>query len=743
MTNRNEQKYAGLVIRSHCVRDAASKEQAAKTFSGWEYVSLTVPEWMGELEEGHTIQPSAFEPIDDGTFTHALEHWHGTHFVCCDADNLKGVEFTADGIDKNSEGIEPWADEKGLSALYPCLKKEVFAVGQSVSSMTEVKRFAKVHRRYRLIFLFDEQIITAEHYHVVLLALSAVYPIIPPVTRAPSQPVFGNAREGYNKFSICGNVLRLSDYPMPQEKPKAIAPSKRDAGANDKTLDVFLTEHNIAYEPCAKQSAKYFVQCPFSEYHTDGICKPKDAYVFVNAEGAFAFHCSHTSCKSVGRSTWQAFKDGYNIRNVTPQQLSRPCSDPIPVPVELAEKKQIAFPMEAFDGYFYDYLMAYQGSNEVCPAYHFAGLLSVVGATLGRAVFLEGVHPIYPIFYQTLIGKTTIARKSTALNLATRLLTRVDNGVVMIDNISSSEGLVDIFGTDGDDPIDTSDFEGLRGLIYYDELKNLFIKGKQKVTESITTKLTQLYNGEDQLSNNTRQNRTVAKYPTAGLLGCSTYAWLESGISIDDIVGGFANRFVFYLHEQQELIPNVQPANQKKLESVQERIIATRKQWKGKHQKFVFDDAAQKAHDQVYFETNDRLINEQNDLVAAASQRTLDYAKKLALVFAVLDAQNTETKIRLDHWERAVLVKEYWEAVATDLFSRLAVSEEAQKERLFLEKLAELGNNTTTRELQRKISGQMSGADFRRTLETHLANGVVEIHQPEGERKRYVCRVEN
>ena len=62
-------------------------------------------------------------------------------------------------------------------------------------------------------------------------------------------------------------------------------------------------------------------------------------------------------------------------------------------------------------------------------------------------------------------------------------------------------------------------------------------------------------------------------------------------------MGGFANRFVFYLHEQQELIPNVQPANQKKLESVQERIIAIRKQWQGKHQKFVFDDAAQKAHE--------------------------------------------------------------------------------------------------------------------------------------------------
>ena len=348
MTNLTATKMSGLLIDKHCVKDAKSKARASQSLTDWQRVELTPREWIGELEKGRTIQPSAFSPTDTDEFTHAIDQWHGTHFVCCDADNLKGVEFTADGIDKNSEGIEPWTDEKGLSALYPCLKKEVFAVGQSVSSMTEAKRFAKVHRRYRLIFLFDEQIITAEHYHVVLLALSAVYPIIPPVTRAPSQPVFGNAREGYNKFSICDNVLKLSDYPMPQEKPKLRATSKRAAGVSDKTLDVFLTEHNIAYEACAKKANKYFVQCPFSEYHTDGICKPKDAYVFVNAEGAFAFHCSHTSCRSAGRSSWQAFKEGYNIRNVTPQRKQTSDFDASYSSVFYNGKKFLPMAMESY-----------------------------------------------------------------------------------------------------------------------------------------------------------------------------------------------------------------------------------------------------------------------------------------------------------------------------------------------------------------------------------------------------------
>lgn len=596
MANLTETKMSGLLIDKHCVKDAKSKASASQSLINWQRVALTPREWIGELELGRTIQPSAFEPFDDCKFTHAIDQWRGTHFVCCDADNLRGIEFLSDGSDKNPHGVEPWREETGLSERYPSLTKRAFAVGQSVSSMSEDK--PPPHRRYRIIFLFDDQITSEIHCHSILLALSAEYPIIPAVERSPAQPVFGNAREGYNTFSIYGNVLKLSDYPIPEDHPKLTAPRKRAGFSIDKTLDAFLTEHNIDFEPCLKQSGKYFVRCPFTEHHTDAICKPKDAYVFVNLEGAFAFHCSHVSCKFSGRTTWQAFKKGYGIQNVHPQPVARFCSDPIPVPVpvETAEKKEISFPMEAFDGYFYDYLMAYRGNNEVCPAYHFAGLLSVVGATLGRAVFLEGVHPIYPIFYQALIGKTTIARKSTALNLATRLIASVDGDVAMIDNISSAEGLVDIFATDGEDPIDTSGFEGLRGLIYYDELKNLFIKGKQKVTESITTKLTQLYNGEDQLSNNTRQNRTVAKYPTAGLIGCSTYAWLESGISIDDIVGGFANRFVFYLHEQQELIPKVSPAHVNKLESVRERITAIRNEWQGRHQKFIFDDAAQNAH---------------------------------------------------------------------------------------------------------------------------------------------------
>ena len=323
----SQRQYDGLVITSHSVKDAASKKRATKSLLNWQFASLTAVNWIRHLEKGHTIQPSLFTPQPNGTFTHALEFWQQTHFVFCDADNIKGVEFLSDGSDKNPEGIAPFTSETGLSERYPTLREKAFAIGQSVSSMSDDKQ--PKHRRYRLIFLFDEPITSPEHYHAILLALADEFSIIPPVQRSPAQPVLGNGSDGYNLFAIVENVLSLSDYPdTPPPKPvqavqKAVptatavsTPKAAPALDTVTTLKDFLDKHkNIAYTPCEKKSEKYFVQCPYTEHHTGGICKPKDSYVFTNTDSKFAFHCSHTSCKSAGRTTWQSFKDGYGIKS--------------------------------------------------------------------------------------------------------------------------------------------------------------------------------------------------------------------------------------------------------------------------------------------------------------------------------------------------------------------------------------------------------------------------------------------
>ena len=336
----NELTYPGLVIRSHRVRDAQSKKAAWDSMWGWESVDQSAPAWLSELEQGHTIQPSLFnrtkrtdkdgnvvEPVEY-IYKHTQALWRNTSFVCADADYIQGVEFTeelqkdADGklvkdddgkplpvldedgspvmVDVNPDGVMPWTKDNQLSTLYPSLKDECYACVQSVSSMSPEK--TPLHRRYRLIFLFDEMIESADHYKQILNTLASKYPIITTIERAPTQPVFGNARKDTGKVRIVGNVLSLSDFPyvppVADDKPasKGSTPKSKYNATQRKykddldglIADAKLIEHETGGD------GKVRVDCPFNSDHK------RDAFVGLDSSGYPSFKCHHNSCQGNG-----------------------------------------------------------------------------------------------------------------------------------------------------------------------------------------------------------------------------------------------------------------------------------------------------------------------------------------------------------------------------------------------------------------------------------------------------------
>ena len=331
----DEKTYHGLVIRKHDSRDAGSKSKAQGSLWGWQTVEQTAAQWILDLEQGHTIQPSLYTPktdkdenvIEPFQYTHAQKYWQGTHFVCADADNIRGIDFKdklevdsegkplkddqgntipvldENGVvvryDVNPDGVEPWQADKQLCVLYPALKDDCYAALQSVSSMTHDK--PPPHRRYRLIFVFDEMIETVDHYHQILITLSERYPIIPAVERSPTQPVYGNAKDT-GKGAVTGKVLSLSDFayvkPVVVDKPSVngkASKSKWNATQRkykDK-LDELIADAKLTRYPTDSEG-RVRVDCPFDSTHK------KDALVALDAEGYPAFSCNHTSCKGYG-----------------------------------------------------------------------------------------------------------------------------------------------------------------------------------------------------------------------------------------------------------------------------------------------------------------------------------------------------------------------------------------------------------------------------------------------------------
>ena len=174
------------------------------------------------------------------------------------------------------------------------------------------------------------------------------------------------------------------------------------------------------------------------------------------------------------------------------------------------------------------------------------GYSGVVSSVLGRRVYLADARPMFPIFYQCLIGESTIARKSTAVSLALDLLRNTDREIITVSKVNSAEGFTDLFDTSDTELEVETELEGNRVFLHIDELKAFFMKARQKATAGNVPMLTELYGGVPEVANNTRQNKTKGLYPHCSVLGASTYRWLESGITTDDIEGGFANRFVYY-----------------------------------------------------------------------------------------------------------------------------------------------------------------------------------------------------
>ena len=275
-------KYQGIYI-PHRILDAESKAKASGSLKGWKSAELTPTQWIEKLTIGQTIQPSTFKSKPDGTFTHSKSNWVSSYWFYGDADHIKGVEFLDDGTDKNPNGVEPFTNPSKLFAICNGLHDKVYAITESVSSMSDDK--PPQHRRYRLIFLFDEPIRSEEHYHSIILALSKEYPLIQPGERSPAQPVFGNARDGYKDAHIFGNVLSFSDYPEPQKKAKPIRQESVSERPNkdpvafkiNEPVNAFIKRHGIHFDLDGKSD----------RYYPKSYCTQKKHKTNTNAVGFF------------------------------------------------------------------------------------------------------------------------------------------------------------------------------------------------------------------------------------------------------------------------------------------------------------------------------------------------------------------------------------------------------------------------------------------------------------------------
>ena len=702
----------GLVIKRHCTRDADSKDEAQNKMWGWQHAKYTPERWVKQLSFGHTIIVGEFDKKLDGKYTHAEEYWKATHMIFADADNLTPDPQATDAA------IPPWIEQDGLVKRFPALLDKAYAIYESVSSMSEEKPY----RRYRAIFLFDEPITSGEDFRKIELLLAAEFPVIPAIERHPAQPTFGNARKETREGKIYGNVLSLEAYleyesPEPEPLPLPVEPRpQKRSTTKDITLDEFIRQYHVATLK-ARPKGGYFVECPFKDKHASGVNTETDAYIWENADGSFAFYCSHTTCKQSGANHWSMFRESVApVRHKPkppPVQEAPPDVDPPPKhQALLKQKKAVAqdvfptFPKDMFFGGFYDLYDAYlgQGNYYIDQPFVMAMGLAAVGVLSGRRRCIrayDGGEMLFPNLYTILTGKSKYAAKSSARKQTMRLIqdadSRVDSNIVDMESLGSRQALLAELETEGY----VDELEGKVGILHFDEMKSMFDGMRRDYASDLQSTLIRLWDcPERPIKNHAKSNPIEAWYPVMNIFGCTTKSWMLASMQRDDLDGGFMNRFITFYTDglckrvsKPRIHLNAYQRFVNKLTGLLDTPLDNRA--KG----YTLSEEAFARYDYWCDELYEAGMDDETKV---GTSREEIQALKIALSLHLMTDRDN-TFVGFDVIETAIAIASYTAKVGEYLYSNVVSSEFAKLEQRILEVLNSNNNSMPAKAIQQKL----------------------------------------
>jgi hypothetical protein len=354
-------------------------------------------------------------------------------------------------------------------------------------------------------------------------------------------------------------------------------------------------------------------------------------------------------------------------------------------------------PESCWKGLFADYRELVAPTTEAPDSYHFASFAVVVGALLGRRVWVHYANRLYPNIYTVLAGTSGLPRKSTSWSRGRDLVDALQDAsdptakpsVQVIHGTGSAEGLLDAL--DGNSRV---------VVMVSDEFRTLLGKGKQEGSILVPC-LTELFSCRDYRLQ-TRQKTVVAVEPFMSIVANTTISWLEQSLAENDILGGFAGRFLYVIGEPKGPLPYPPKPDKARFDSLVKSLNECR----------AFADEVAKSGGELvpsneakatfaeYYRQHRRHCEDEN-LQTTLLRRLPDYCWKLALLYASLDKSRV---IDVDHITPAIEAVQFFEGCTQRIFATFGESKTLRLERRLEEMLKATPERTMrARDLQRKL----------------------------------------
>ena len=403
-----------------------------------------------------------------------------------------------------------------------------------------------------------------------------------------------------------------------------------------------------------------------------------------------------------------------------------------PIPERTSEPDEVlsdiflsTLPESAWTEWARLYRAAVGPSTEAADEFHYISLLTVLGSAIGRTISISCGRMVYPNIYALLLGPTG-DRKSTAANMALDLLPLVAPEVLLLNGVGSQEGLMERMADCEGDPVLHT-----RTLLFADEMASLLKKARRESSGGLIEFITEMFHCPDFKTHATRSKALYLKKPTMSILGASTPAWLEAALQEEDILGGFANRFIYVAGAAKPDNPLPVPPDQARLQIL---IDWMRKVTLGPVRQMEWTSGASKLWSEFYRHLRYTLTIT-TEPVTSLLRRIDLYILKFASINAAMDDTD---QISTHHLTAAIDLGRFLAGCAHRTLADLGAPRDCRLERLIELKLQQAPQGTIRRKaLRQTLGGRVTGQKLDSILGAMERNGIICQYNDKGQ-ARYV-----
>lgn len=358
-------------------------------------------------------------------------------------------------------------------------------------------------------------------------------------------------------------------------------------------------------------------------------------------------------------------------------------------------------------GGWFEWYDEYTQQTESPLSYHIFSSLAVLGAAMGRRVYMDmGFFKIYPNWCCVLIGPTGRVKKTSATDIAKGFIKNMVICPIMADAITP-EALATALSRDGG-----------HQLIYAPEFAVLF--NRQKYNETLTTRIIRLLDCPDTFEVETvGRGKEEINNVTLSFLGCSTPS-LFTGATPEMVTSsGFLNRFLLVIEEDTDREYPVPSKGERRLEIKIEDAIRYARKLEGR---MDFIPAAFDIYKQWYSDRKKFVRTITDEIHAEAIERGSSHLIRMAMLTHVAQC-GTDTICR-ECMETAVRLLSFIERGVPSMVHSIRKTQRDEEADRIVTVLRRSGNMSTHSDLLRK--SRLDAATFKRAMATLVERREVE-----------------